>query len=224
MNEKIQNDILEKNKNHNVKSSQELLLIDKQGILYAKPMDIMTPKSRKSQFSKIHDLYEIAIVFGEFLSYYSTFRVQNEDLADFFLYVIRPWIEEPEIVFRSSAEHKSMWKLLLSEFELKAMMKSIMKSTTLQIIENKRKCFDQYLIGWWNENDFASLLSKKMKEEKIQEMEKNISDKAPNTVFMRDQYNIGQAGAVGPKAHVNDMTFNQIWNDNKNDNRPIRTC
>jgi hypothetical protein len=28
----------------------------------------------------------------------------------------------------------------------------------------------------------------------------------------RDQYEIGQAGAVGPGAHAENMTFNQIWN------------
>jgi len=28
---------------------------------------------------------------------------------------------------------------------------------------------------------------------------------------MNDQYNVGQAGAVGPGSHAHDMTFNQIW-------------
>ena len=31
-----------------------------------------------------------------------------------------------------------------------------------------------------------------------------------------NQYNIGQAGAVGQGAHAHDMTF-QTWNENKND-------
>jgi hypothetical protein len=30
---------------------------------------------------------------------------------------------------------------------------------------------------------------------------------------MGDQYKVGQAGAVGPKAHAHDMTFQQIWNE-----------
>lgn len=173
MDEEIQRLILEKNKDHNLKFSQELLLIDKQGILYVKPTGTMAPKSR---FSKIQELYEIAIIFGEFLSNDLSFHIQKEDLANF--NKIRQWIEDPEAVFRYSVEHKKMWKLLLREFELKAIMQSAIK----------RK----------------------------QEIEKNISDKAPNTVFMRDHYNIGQAGAVGPRAHAHDMTF-QIWNENKND-------
>ncbi len=32
---------------------------------------------------------------------------------------------------------------------------------------------------------------------------------------MRDTYNIGQAGAVGPGAHAHDISFQQIWNDSK---------
>jgi hypothetical protein len=30
-------------------------------------------------------------------------------------------------------------------------------------------------------------------------------------LIMGDQYNVGQAGAVGPKAHAHDMTFTQMW-------------
>lgn len=218
MNDKIQKVILEKNNEHNLKDSQELFLIDKQGILYINPIETKIHKPKKTTlFYKSNDLFEIAKVFREYLINYPSFRVRNEDLADFFFYKIQPWIETPEVVFGHSEVQKNIWKLLIIELGLKAMMKSVMKSTTLQIIENKSRCFDRYLIGWWNENDFALLLSKKINEEKIQEMEKNISDKAPNTVFMRDQYNIGQAGAVGPRAHAHDMTFNQIWNENKND-------
>jgi len=34
---------------------------------------------------------------------------------------------------------------------------------------------------------------------------------------MRDQYKAGQVGAQGPGAHAHDITFNQIWNENKKD-------
>lgn len=218
MDNKIQKVILEKNKEHNLKDIQERFLIDKQGILYISPTETKIHKQKKATlFHKSNDLFEIAKVFREYLKDYPSFRIRNEDLADFFFYKIRTWIEMPEVVFEHSEAQKNIWKLLIKELELKAFMQSAMKSTTLQIIENKSRVFDQYLIGWWNENDFSLLLSNKIKEEKIQEMEENISNKAPNTVLMRDQYNINQAGAVGPKASAKDMTFNQIWNENKND-------
>lgn len=34
---------------------------------------------------------------------------------------------------------------------------------------------------------------------------------------MGDSYHAGQAGAQGPNAHAHDITFNQIWSQNKND-------
>jgi hypothetical protein len=32
---------------------------------------------------------------------------------------------------------------------------------------------------------------------------------------MGDQYKAGQAGAMGPGAYAHDMTFNRVWNENK---------
>jgi hypothetical protein len=36
-------------------------------------------------------------------------------------------------------------------------------------------------------------------------------------MIMGDQYKAGQAGALGPGAHAQDMNFQQIWNDKSND-------
>jgi hypothetical protein len=48
----------------------------------------------------------------------------------------------------------------------------------------------------------------------------NFIASSPNLAFahvdgdikMGDNYTTGQAGAVGPRAHAHDMTFNQVWN------------
>lgn len=218
INGKIQEKIIEKNHEHNLNYPQEHLLIDNKGSLYINSIETKIHSQKKTTlFFKSIDLFEIAKVFREYLVNYPSFRVQNEDLADFFFYKIRPWIETPEVIFGHSLFQKHLWELLIIEFGLKANMKSVMKSTTPQIIETKSRCFDQYLIGWWNKNDFALLLSNEINEEKTKEMEKNISDKAPNTINMRDQYYINNAVAVGPRAHAHDIKFNQIWNENKND-------
>ena len=34
-------------------------------------------------------------------------------------------------------------------------------------------------------------------------------------VIMGDKYEAGQAGAMGPNSHAHDMTFNQLWNEAK---------
>ena len=165
MDDKIQKVILEKNKEHNLKSYQELYLIDKQGILYLKPIETKIHEPIRSMlFYKSNDLYEIAFVFGEYLSNYLSFRTHNEDLADFFLYKIRLWIEEPELVFRHSVVQKNIWKLLIIELGLKATIQAILKPSILEVLENKSRYFDQYSIDWWNESDFAYLLTKQIEE------------------------------------------------------------
>ena len=149
MSQKIPDAILEKNEEHNLKSSKELLLLDKQGALYLKQIDITTPKSQKQQLSKIEDLYEIAIIFGEFLSNYSKIREKNEDLADTYLCKIRTLVDEPETAFKSSVEHQNMWKLLLSEFKLKAQMKSIME------LKDKSDSSSAYSGKWMDKLSFV---------------------------------------------------------------------
>ena len=167
MGNKIQDVILEKNSEHNLKNNFELYLIDKQGILYLTPIETQIDDKIKSKlFYKSNDLYEIALVFGEYLSNYLSFRVHNEDLADFFLYKIRSWIEEPELIFRHSVDQKNIWNLLTIELGLKATIQAISKPSILNVLENKSRYFDQYSIDWWNENNFAYLLTKHIREAK----------------------------------------------------------
>ncbi len=60
-------------------------------------------------------------------------------------------------------------------------------------------------------------------EDEIERMKTLDSDKSVIAIYakevtMRDKYDVkGQTGAVGAGAHAHDMTFNQIWNENKND-------
>lgn len=60
-------------------------------------------------------------------------------------------------------------------------------------------------------------------ENEIERM-KNLDSDKPGTVIytkeltMRDKYDVkGQTGAVGAVAHAHHMTFNQIWNENRNE-------
>lgn len=166
MKDEIPKEIIKKNNNHNLKSSGELLLIDKQGVLYITPLNSKDSERQKKTLSRTHDLYEIANVFSEYLNNYLSFRCQNEDLADFFLYKIRPWINEPEVIFRNSITNKNIWNLLVGEQGLKPLMQSVTKSPILRAIEDKSNYFDLFSIKWWNENDFPYLLSRKIEESK----------------------------------------------------------
>lgn len=165
MDDEIQENILEKNKKHNLKSLQEQYLIDKQGILYITPLNKLHLKSKTSQFSKTHDLFEIAIVLGEYLSQYLSFRLLNEDLADFFIYEIQPWIENPEIVFRMSVSNETIWKLLISELKLKKLMQFVTNPPIRSIVVNKSQYFSQFSY-WWKSPNFEYLLTKKIEKSK----------------------------------------------------------
>jgi hypothetical protein len=167
MDNEVQENILKKNKNHNLKSSQEKCLIDKQGILYLAPLNELELNSKTSHFLKIHDLFEIAIVFREYLNQYLSFRILNEDLADFFIYEIKPWIENFKIIFRNSTTNEFVWELMISELKLKELMQLVTNPPIQSIIENKSQYFRQFSL-WWRDPNFESLLSKKMETGNLQ--------------------------------------------------------
>jgi hypothetical protein len=56
--------------------------------------------------------------------------------------------------------------LLVDELGLKSQMDFIMRHTAANAISEKRKYFDQFATGWWNESDFAFLIARRIKESK----------------------------------------------------------
>jgi hypothetical protein len=164
MDSKIPKHVLEKNKEHNLKSSQELLLIDKQGILYVTPDRIQKTTPSRPKFSRTYDLFGIALVFKDYINNYHAIRLANGDLADFLLYKIKPWIDEPDIVFGASMSNKYRWSLFVNEFGLKSRMRHIMNRATEDALERKSRYFDQFATDWWNESDFGYLLAGKIRE------------------------------------------------------------
>lgn len=158
--------VLEKNREHNVKSSQETLLIDKQGILYLTPHREKQRNRRTPKFSRTYDLYEIALVYSDFMRNYLSYRLCNEDFYDFILYKIRPWIENSKVIFSRSKSHWLMWNLLIEELSLKPQLDFIIDRVAGNAVADKSEYFDQFAIGWWNESDFAYLLAKRIEESK----------------------------------------------------------
>lgn len=89
--------MIEKNREHNLKSSQELLLIDKQGILYLTPTKLVSRKQEIPIFQRTHDMYEIGIVFDTFMKNYFSIHSSNEVLADENLHKIQAWLKYEDI-------------------------------------------------------------------------------------------------------------------------------
>lgn len=164
MDVEIPNRLFEKNRNHNLKSSQEVLLVDKQGILYLTPSSPKDLKSLAKYCLRTQDLFEIAVVISTYLRNYLMFRASNEDLADFLLYRIQTWINEPEIVLTQSETNQHIWRLLLNETKLPSILKSVMKPQIIAAIAEKSSYFDRFATGWWAESDFSYLLNRTITE------------------------------------------------------------
>jgi hypothetical protein len=166
MDSRIADMILDKNREHNLKSLHELLLIDKQGILYLTPSLVDRTVPKRPRFSRTYELYGVALVFDDYIRHYHSFRLRNEDFADFILYKIRPWIDEPEIVFSASVSNKHIWNLIVDEFALKARMQYVLNQPIQAALAEKGAYFDQFASDWWDESDFAYLIARRMEESK----------------------------------------------------------
>jgi len=156
--------INEKNREHNLSSSQEYSLIDKQGLLYLASGFQEDWKKRREMFFRTHDLFEIAVVFHKYLENYSSYRLENEHLADFLLYKIKAWVENPRIIFNKVLKNENMWTLLVSEFRLDTMLESTMKEEIKHTISEKSSSFDFFDKDWWKRLNFEETLSNKLIE------------------------------------------------------------
>lgn len=159
--------IMEKNKGHNLKSSQELMLLDKQGLLYLTPSSNKDRKTLIESFIRVHDLYEIAYVYSTYLDGYLHLRAYSEDFADFILYIIRPWIEESQVIFKSSVSNRHIWDLLMAELGLKSQFEYILRNGEIvNSLTLKSGLFEKFSKRWWATADFVSSLSRKIQESK----------------------------------------------------------
>jgi len=154
--------IINKNNGHNLKIPNELLLIDKQGILYLSPYPIKRGSLKTSRISKAQDLYEIANIMGIFLENFFPSRVHNEDFVDFLLYKSRPWINKPEVVFRRSKSNQSIWNLLVEELELRGLLELVNEPDIIDVLSDKSRYFNQWASDWWNTENFENLITRKL--------------------------------------------------------------
>jgi len=162
MNAAVTQGVIEKSSPLGVKSSDELLLVDKQGIL-----DISANSGEASdqhlqrRLSRFHDLMELAVVFSSFLDNFRSLRARQEDLADFLISRISPWIVNSDAVLAESVTNRSAWRLLLNEFGLQAQLTAATEGLAAAFDE-KRPYFDQVDRGWWETTELTSILSKRL--------------------------------------------------------------
>lgn len=140
MSDDITKRVWQKNRSFTAKTARKRLLIDKQGLLYltAIVFEGQKVKSQPPEFSRTHDLYEIALVFDAFLKNYLSLRLQNEKLTESILYKIHPWIDTPEVIF-SSFSYRNLWELLIEEFKLESRIQYIVKQVDIDLERQLRE-------------------------------------------------------------------------------------
>jgi hypothetical protein len=162
MNAAITQKVIEKSSPLRVKSSDELLLVDKQGIFDISADSGGFPDQHlRRRLSRLHDLMEVSLVFTSFLDNFRSLRARQEDLADFLISRISPWITNSDAVLGESVTNRLAWHLLLDEFGLRAKLTAATEGLSVALDE-KRPYFDQVDDGWWETTELTSILSKQL--------------------------------------------------------------
>lgn len=179
----IPDGILLKNAQHNMKSSSEALLIDKQGMLYLTADE--HSKHPDDVYLRATAWYELGLVASVFLDNYFAIRQRYEHLADFILSRLRPWLHQPEAVMSKSVTSFLIWQLILSEFKLVEKERLVATEAILRALEEKSGFFSQFRYDWWGEANLGQLMEEEFTELDIPGFAV-IADSKMRQLVMRD--------------------------------------
>ncbi len=159
--ERISNEIFEKNRNLNRSTSSELLLLDKKGILYSVSGEDRVTPLQISKLSRVYDIYEVALAVNAYLKCYEKFRDLNEGFADFLLYKVLHWLDhtDVDVLFSNSYLNRSSWNLISDELFLESKKRNISKAR-LDAVVKRGEFFDSFQ-GWWNDPNVPLLIPPK---------------------------------------------------------------
>jgi hypothetical protein len=153
MHRSIVRDIYKKNTELNKKTTQRLLLVDKQGMFQVRSVgDAVYAKDLR----KAHDLAEIALVFAQILDRTTSFRSRRPDLTDFSLIKVLDWIQTPQAHLGESVTNLKLWELLSKEFHLEARAQAVTEAF-LPDLEKKRAVLSK-ISDWWTLPDLSGAI------------------------------------------------------------------
>lgn len=148
--------ILQQNREMNVKNVEELLLVNKQGVILLSARDRTT--ATQGRFARTLDLVEIARSFQLFLEDYPFNRHGQEDFADYVYSRIRTWLKFPDAILARSYTNRLVWENLVQAFRLqeKLKMSESENHQLVQALRGKQAFFGQVSDRWWESPDFAA--------------------------------------------------------------------
>jgi hypothetical protein len=163
----------------NVKSASELVLLDKQGLLYAS-------QRVKDRFERLAQLQSLALAFEVFLSAYQASRAEAPEFFDFVLYKVAHWIRNPDPVFRRSVSTRYAWKLLTRESQLDSDLDQLLSGAGRQRIDDGKELFESVGDGWWARPNFGDILSESLAERRGDTRLKFVTDPGLRKIIMSD--------------------------------------
>jgi hypothetical protein len=149
--------ILLQNHEMNVKNVDELLLVNKQGVVLLSASESRS-RTTLGRFTRTLDLTEIARSFQFFLDDYPLNRHGQEDFADYIYSRIRAWLRHPDAILAKSYTNRLLWESLVTAFRLqeKLEMNESENYELAQALPGKQAFFAQISDRWWESPDFAA--------------------------------------------------------------------
>jgi hypothetical protein len=150
--------ILADNAELNVKDRDQLLLLNKQGIVLLSRAATEGAAARNT-FERNFDLIELARVFQMFLEAFPGSRNGNQvDFVDYIYTRIRSFVEYPDAVLAHSFTNRLAWQLLVDAFSLKQQLQMITNNYRQIVadVDSKEHLFAQMSHSWWTAPDFSA--------------------------------------------------------------------
>jgi hypothetical protein len=156
--------IFEQNREINIKFSRGAFsLVNKQGILTAlSGSDLKFMKQIEKEHRRRCHFLELGLVCGEFLSNYLRYRQQDEDMADFLLYLGLP-LYQKDVRFPKTVSGTFVWKTLSEDLGLPMLLEQVDKHF-LNAVEDKTEFFQDLDEGHYHSLDFRERLSVEMRK------------------------------------------------------------
>ena len=115
--------VSDRNSPLNEKAAAEMLLANRQGIVYVRPsVDYKGP--HVDRLSRTRDLALLAVYARAFLQDREDFSIDHPRLAQFIFDRLAYWTNFPDLTFDASVSHTITWKALSAEFLLRQRIKA----------------------------------------------------------------------------------------------------
>ncbi|WP_433832615.1 hypothetical protein ACQP2E_16590 [Actinoplanes sp. CA-015351] len=145
------------NSEFNKKRTDELLLVDKQGLLLFANHNIRS-RSRSDRFARSTGLVEVALVMRAFLRQYPSERAGVEEFSDYVFWRIRSWVRRYPAIFSASVGNRYFWEHLITEFRLRELVDLIEADNQWidRELKEKEEFFTSLSGSWWLDRAYAN--------------------------------------------------------------------